>query len=797
MTLALYRKYRPRTFAEVIGQEHVTEPLIQALRTGRLHHAYLFSGPRGCGKTSSARILARSLNCEKGPTPEPCGECESCRALAPDGPGSIDVIEIDAASHGGVDDARDLREKAVFAPVSSRYKVYIVDEAHMVSSAGFNALLKLVEEPPDYVKFIFATTEPDKVLGTIRSRTHHYPFRLIPPGVLRPHLERLCAAEGVSVEPAVFPLVIRAGGGSVRDTLSVLDQLIAGAGPEGVTYARAVALLGATDRALIDEMCEALAAGDGAAAFVTVNRVVEAGHDPRRFAADLLERLRDLIVLQRVPDAAEKGLIDAPADQLERMRDQARRLGPGTLSRCADIVHNGLVEMRGTTAPRLLLELVTARMFLPGADDSTSALLQRLERLERQAASGAPTVAAHAAPPADVATAPSQPVAAPSQPAAVSTPPARPPSPAPEAAPAAEASPPAPPRAAAQPAGTTAPPASPEPRRAAPAARPQPAPPPSPPAGAVPTRLPARGADLAAVQRAWDEILKRAGRRRQRTAALARQATIRDVVGDTLVLTCEYPAHATMLADAAAPLVEAIYEVLGVRWQVVCEVAGEQHPPSTRAAGARPARPSAAPRPGASAAGHAGRTTRPASGAGDDWPEPVRPGGAGPGAAAEEDWPTPAVPGGAAASSAPSAGDSASPARGPIPAARGGTDGVAAPTPRGHTAPAAVSPPPASPSSASAPPAAASLSPRSDATVTAPVTPEPWSDGTLPEDPPDDVEYDIPDAEYAAFDGFSPDDDVLDEEFDAPAEQQISEQEALRLLTEELGAEKIGEEELR
>src|SRR3954467_1597826 len=384
VALALYRKYRPRTFAEVIGQEHVTEPLSQALRSGRLNHAYLFSGPRGCGKTSSARILARSLNCEQGPTPEPCGVCDSCVALAPDGSGSIDVIEIDAASHGGVDEARELRERAFFARVARRVKVYVIDEAHMVSPAGFNALLKLVEEPPEYVKFIFATTEPEKVLGTIRSRTPHYPFRLIPPAVLRPYLQQLTEAEGVTVEPAVFPLVVRAGGGSARDTLSLLDQLIAGAGPDGVSYARAVALLGVTDVALIDEMCDALAAGDGAAAYATVDRVAEAGHDPRRFASDLLERFRDLIVLQQVPDAVTKGLIDGPADQLEAMSAQATRLGPATLSRCADIVHNGLVEMRGTTAPRLLLELITARMLLPGADDSAGALLQRLERLERQ-----------------------------------------------------------------------------------------------------------------------------------------------------------------------------------------------------------------------------------------------------------------------------------------------------------------------------------------------------------------------------------------------------------------------------
>ena len=390
MALALYRKYRPRTFTEVIGQEHVTEPLMQALRSGRLHHAYLFSGPRGCGKTSSARILARSLNCEKGPTPEPCGVCESCLALAPEGPGSIDVIEIDAASHGGVDDARDLRERAFFAPVASRFKVYVIDEAHMVSPQGFNALLKLVEEPPDYVTFVFATTEPEKVLGTIKSRTHHYPFRLVPPGVLRPYLELLCREEGVTVEPAVFPLVVRSGGGSVRDSLSVLDQLMAGADASGVTYARAVALLGVTDVALIDEMTDALEAGDGASALATVDRIVEAGHDPRRFASDLLERLRDLIVLQRVPDAVTSGIIDAPADQLERMTAQAARIGPATLSRLADIVHNGLTEMRGTTAPRLLLELIVARMLLPGAEDSTGALLQRLERMERRLGASAP-----------------------------------------------------------------------------------------------------------------------------------------------------------------------------------------------------------------------------------------------------------------------------------------------------------------------------------------------------------------------------------------------------------------------
>ncbi len=384
MALALYRKYRPATFAEVVGQEHVTTPLVNAVDGGRINHAYLFSGPRGCGKTSSARILARSLNCEQGPTSTPCGVCVSCVALAPDGPGSIDVIEIDAASHGGVDDARDLRERAFFAPVHSRYKVYIVDEAHMVTTAGFNALLKVVEEPPEFLVFVFATTEPEKVLPTIRSRTHHYPFRLVPPGTLRQLLESTCEREGVAVEPTVFPLVVRAGGGSVRDSLSILDQLLAGAGPEGVTYRTAVGLLGVTDDALLDETVDALAAHDAPGVFQAVDRVVEAGHDPRRFATDLLDRLRDLIVLDAVPEAGGNGLLDCPPDRLDLMSRQATALGQATLSRLADIVHEGLTEMRGTTAPRLLLELVCARMLLPGVDASATATLQRLERLERR-----------------------------------------------------------------------------------------------------------------------------------------------------------------------------------------------------------------------------------------------------------------------------------------------------------------------------------------------------------------------------------------------------------------------------
>ena len=407
MSLALYRKYRPSVFADVIGQEHVTVPLSNALESGRTHHAYLFSGPRGCGKTSSARTMARSLNCEKGPTPNPCGECQSCKDLVANGPGSLDVIELDAATHGLVDDARDLRDKAFFAPVQSKYKIYIIDEAHQLGPGAANALLKVVEEPPPHVIFIFATTEPEKLISTIRSRTHHYPFRLVPPGILGEHLEKICAEEGVKVAKGVIPLVVRASGGSVRDALSVLGQLLAGAGPDGLSYEIAIQLLGFTDGALLDDAVDALAARDGATLFKTVDRVIESGHDPRRFTSDLLERLRDLMIVDALAATQANSILrEIPEDQLERMVAQAKNLGAATLSRAADIAAEGLTQMRGATAPRLILELICGRILLPMGDSSDSGLLARLERLERVQGM-ATTSAPVAAPMAEKVAAPS------------------------------------------------------------------------------------------------------------------------------------------------------------------------------------------------------------------------------------------------------------------------------------------------------------------------------------------------------------------------------------------------------
>ncbi|MGV0743037.1 DNA polymerase III subunits gamma/tau [Mycolicibacterium sp. XJ870] len=569
--MALYRKYRPATFAEVVGQEHVTEPLSTALTAGRINHAYLFSGPRGCGKTSSARIMARSLNCEQGPTPTPCGVCDSCVSLAPNGPGNLDVTELDAASHNGVDDARELRDRAFYAPAQSRYRIFIIDEAHMVTPQAFNALLKIVEEPPEHLIFVFATTEPEKVLTTIRSRTHHYPFRLLAPKTMRGLVERICAQEGVVVDDAVFPLVIRSGGGSPRDTLSVLDQLLAGADGNHITYQRALALLGATDMALIDDAVEALAAGDASALFGAVEAVIDAGHDPRRFATDLLERFRDLIVLQAVPDAATRGVVDAPADVLERMRDQAARLGSATLARYAEVVHAGLGEMRGATAPRLLLEVVCARLLLPSAHDTESALLQRIERIETRLDMSIPAGEAQAA-------------VRPAEPSKTFT----------RRSQAAE--PPEPPPAPAEPEPTPAP----KPQSAsvaAAAAKPEPAPeappPVAPPSETLPPTIPPQAEtaspsgepNAAAVRSMWPTVREKVRQRSRTTEVMLSGATVRAVEGDTLVLSHESGPLAKRLTEPRNSEVirEALKDALGVNWKVRC-VTGAAEPPPPAAA---------------------------------------------------------------------------------------------------------------------------------------------------------------------------------------------------------------------
>jgi len=584
--VALYRKYRPASFAEVVGQEHVTEPLCTALSAGRINHAYLFSGPRGCGKTSSARILARSLNCAQGPTPTPCGTCDSCVALAPNGPGSIDVVELDAASHGGVDDTRDLRDRAFYAPAQSRYRIFIIDEAHMVTTAGFNALLKIVEEPPDHLIFVFATTEPEKVLPTIRSRTHHYPFRLLAPRTMRELIGRICEQEHVAVDDAVYPLVIRAGGGSPRDTLSVLDQLLAGSekddtGVDHVHYQRALGLLGATDVALIDEAVDALAAGDAASLFGAVEAVVDAGHDPRRFAIDLLERFRDLIVLQAVPDAVAKGVVDAPEDMLERMYEQAARLGPATLARYAEVVHAGLGEMRGATAPRLLLEVVCARLLLPSAADTEAALLQRVERIEGRldmSIPAAPTRTGAAPAASSPASAAAVTQAAPASSAGKqftrrSTRAAEPASaPAPAPAPAVTPTPePVPTPAATVPEPEPAAPPAPAP---APQPEPEPAPAPAPAAPAA-TVTPGEP-DAAAVRAMWSTVREKVRQRSRSTEAMLADATVRTVDGNTLVLTHGTASLARRLSEPRNTdvITEALKDALGVNWRVRCEAGG-------------------------------------------------------------------------------------------------------------------------------------------------------------------------------------------------------------------------------
>lgn len=656
--LALYRRYRPDSFAQVIGQEHVTDPLQRALTNNRVNHAYLFSGPRGCGKTTSARILARCLNCEQGPTPTPCGACQSCRDLARGGPGSIDVIEIDAASHGGVDDARDLRERAFFAPVHSRYKIYIIDEAHMVTPQGFNALLKLVEEPPPHVKFVFATTEPDKVIGTIRSRTHHYPFRLVPPKTLQGYLAGLCEAEGIAVEPTVLPLVVRAGGGSVRDSLSVLDQLLGGATDSGVSYAQAAALLGYTPDSLLDEIVDAFAAGDSAGVFASIDKVMEVGQDPRRFGEDLLRRLRDLVIIAAVPDALASGLVEAADDQGERLLSQSAALGRGELTRAAEVIANGLTEMRGTTAPRLHLELMCARVLLPATDHDERGFHARLDRLERRMA-GLPVgeippalsgtvdgdlpATTDLAPPAAAA-----PPVQPSQPTRTGPPPppARPAAPPAAMEPASAAPETAAPPMQQPPPAAPLPPATQSPPPAASFQRP---PQPSQggasaPAGATPAA--GQGLRVADVRRMWPDVLEEVKRRRRFTWILISQnAQVADIHEGVLTLAMKNAGARDSFSKGGNEdvLRDALIEVLRVDLRIQTMVDGAAPPapagrtPAVQSPGSHeqappppPESPLSAPEPAAPAPEPAAPAPEPQSTApepqpAEPAPEPVQP----------------------------------------------------------------------------------------------------------------------------------------------------------------------------
>ncbi|MGJ9423098.1 DNA polymerase III subunit gamma and tau [Aeromicrobium sp. CF3.5] len=592
--LALYRRYRPETFAEVIGQAHVTDPLRHALAANRTHHAYLFSGPRGCGKTTSARILARALNCEQAPIADPCGECQSCRDLARGGPGSIDVIEIDAASHGGVDDARDLRERAFFAPVSSRYKVYIIDEAHMVSAQGFNALLKLVEEPPPHLKFIFATTEPDKVIGTIRSRTHHYPFRLVPPAALTEYLQQLSAAEDVAVEPTALPLVVRAGQGSVRDTLSVLDQLLGGAGDDGLTYELAVQLLGYTPDSLLDEVADAMAARDGATVFGVIDKIIESGQDPRRFAEDLLQRLRDLIIISVVPDAAAQGLIEVPGDRVAPMSAQASAFGPAELARTADIVNAALMDFRGATAPRMLLELMCARILVPGADDSTLGLQARIDRLEKRLSIDVPAATTAPAPTPVQAPEPTTSAARPAAQPAAHAPAASPPAPEPE------------PRPESQPEPAPQVQSTPEPR---PTPEPQPVPAhveePEPPAPAEPA-APAQSVEpigtvsVSDLRKLWPDVLiKVQAMRRFAWVLLSQNAQVVDLEGNvvTLGLTNAGARESFVSNKVGEHVSAALTDVFGGTWTIDTMIDVTTKPAPTDPTPAPPSQPATPPPP--------------------------------------------------------------------------------------------------------------------------------------------------------------------------------------------------------
>lgn len=610
--LALYRRYRPDSFADLIGQEHVTEPLQRALENDKVNHAYLFSGPRGCGKTTSARILARALNCANGPAAEPCGVCQSCRDLATGGPGSIDVIEIDAASHGGVDDARDLRERAFFAPVNSRYKIYVIDEAHMVTSAGFNALLRLVEEPPPHVKFVFATTEPDKVIGTIRSRTHHYPFRLVPPRMLADYLATVCERESIQVENGVLPLVVRAGAGSVRDSLSVLDQLLGGAGDRGVSYRQAAALLGYTPDSLLDEMLDAIAAGDAAGVFRSVDKVIEVGQDPRRFAEDLLRRVRDLVIVASVPDAMSSGLLDVAEDQAERLGAQAAKLGAGELTRAGEVLAAGLTEMRGTTAPRLHLELMCSRVMLPATDLDDRGVHARLDRLERRM--GMPGTAPA---PGSETTHPGH-SAAPPEPAAEAAGPA-PPTPTPAGAPPEE------PAGQTSPRGADAPPNDAAPAAAAPTESQGPAPGPTgndapadpgtrdqpqprpaeqpPPTGGSPAQqaAPSGGLTITDLRRLWPEVLEAVKNRRRFTwILLSQNATAADLTNNTLMLAMPNAGARDSFARGGSEdiLKDALMAVIGVDLRIETMIdpsaagSGRGTGPAPGGSGGGPAEPS-------------------------------------------------------------------------------------------------------------------------------------------------------------------------------------------------------------